>query len=873
MSNKKLLIDVLKNLNDPKNKVKKAAGIDTTPQMKKGGSKFSSDLNATNRLFKKNSLFKKNPLNKPNALFKKKNLKRKTYSPTAPGSSSPMFFNNGGIVQIDGYRFKKDANGRWTYESGAPVTDTMLIQKLNNGEGKPVGSPVVQNAPKYEAKVPMSNAERRQKISDLRMSPQISDQQEADKLFEIQREQDIYYPDVSDQLMVPPKNMSDLKAAEWRVNNSLGFPMERARLAAEAAAGPDDDPVDNFRHANAGRYTAEAINSYINIPLTLLGQKYLSPAISFVGSNLSGIGHELSTLFGGMDDRDWTDKLRESGEDIYNNYVGAKVGASDMTPIEKTNYLLYLSDNNKLPDGIVGGKNKKGQTNNMYFKKGPNDPGEYKSSYNDGGYIETELTSEEIEEYRKGGYIVEDISVPSLNQMEEGGGPCPPGYVKLNGECVEYGTAITKTKPNKVEPFITSDPEEYAYRKAAYKDSLDLYKHSSAIKNYDRILKPVSEKKFNEIQDWHKKQPHYAIDRVSLNKDLKNKKVKDFSNYVYNIRDPKSAKIFYNNVGKHFDDNLSKYSKKLKDGTIKTPLSVYKGVPDPDVYEIFDPKTKTRRTYFYGKLSHIDNDQWAPSKSEYYAAPKPNYSDVISTSSLSKEFKNQKLTSKKSKKQKFVSPYWERQLINRYSKPVQEVIFKPEIKQYPESYNPVVDNSQQKPPEGKLMVGQEKVQQLDPKTGTVTTVINPIYEDAMKPIPTLHPTHVDNTLRKFVGYPPELPEEEVIEDTEDTIYDEDLGEPGPGGHWEDNVSRYIDWDGNSIGFNGIRFRKPGHGGDLIKKGRRHYIHYPSIEKKYDAWIEPDEYAMGGEYTVGDEVELTEAEVKRLRSLGYIIEQI
>jgi hypothetical protein len=56
-----------------------------------------------------------------------------------------------------------------------------------------------------------------------------------------------------------------------------------------------------------------------------------------------------------------------------------------MTPEEKTNYLLYLSYNNLLPDGIEGGKNRKGQTNNMYFKKGPNDPGKYKSSYQKGG--------------------------------------------------------------------------------------------------------------------------------------------------------------------------------------------------------------------------------------------------------------------------------------------------------------------------------------------------------------------------------------------------------------------------------------------------------------------------------------------------------
>ena len=37
-----------------------------------------------------------------------------------------------------------------------------------------------------------------------------------------------------------------------------------------------------------------------------------------------------------------------------------------------------------------------------------------------GGYIETELTPEEIAEYRKGGYVVEDISVPSLTKASYG---------------------------------------------------------------------------------------------------------------------------------------------------------------------------------------------------------------------------------------------------------------------------------------------------------------------------------------------------------------------------------------------------------------------------------------------------------------------
>jgi len=71
----------------------------------------------------------------------------------------------------------------------------------------------------------------------------------------------------------------------------------------------------------------------------------------------------------------------------------------------------------------------------------------------------------------------------------------------------------------------------------------------------------------------------------------------------------------------------------------------------------------------------------------------------------------------------------------------------------------------------------------------------------------------------------------------------------PGAEFVPDTERYIDWNGNSIGFNGVRFRKPGHGGDLIKKGGRHYLHYPSIETRHSADIVPEdteEFAEGGE---------------------------
>ena len=116
------------------------------------------------------------------------------------------------------------------------------------------------------------------------------------------------------------------------------------------------------------------------------------------------------------------------------------------------------------------------------------------------------------------------------------------------------------------------------------------------------------------------------------------------------------------------------------------------------------------------------------------------------------------------------------------------------------------------------------------------------------------------------GYPGIMP---VYDIDETPMY----ATPDPDAQWVDNTRRYIDWDGNSVGYNLPRFRKPGHGGDLIRKGKRRYLHFPSIETRYEAEIVPEEeYAMGGEYTIGDEVELSEAEVQRLRALGYIIEE-
>ena len=414
-------------------------------------------------------------------------------------------------------------------------------------------------------------------------------------------------------------------------------------------------------------------------------------------------------------------------------------------------------------------------------------------------------------------------SKEELNVAAKGGTPCPPGYVKLNGRCVEYGTAIRKTKPaKKVEPYVTSDPEEYAYRKAAYDDSLWLYKNNLRT---PPLLQP-NRQKYNKSDSWLNKLAKWSVDEKVIDRKNLTLTPEEFKKGLKTTWYQSGLARFINPVGE---------SKKLNDLYTTNESDKYKQSP---IRNSNLPKNEPIK--YVGNMMRSKNNTGESGQRISQFEP-------------------------------------------RYKKPVQPVIFKePVIHQekkkpvehkYPTSYKPVIDNTHQKPPEGKLMVGQEEVQQLDPNTGQVTTVINPIYEDAMMPMQTLHPTRVDNTLRKFVGPPSEIPEEEVIEDTEDTTYTEDSGEPEPGGHWEQGNHMYIDWKGNQGKVKTPKFRKPGHSGPLLKGTNTHYFRYPSIERRHDIWVEPDEeYATGGEYNIGDEVELTEAEVKRLRALGYTIEE-
>jgi hypothetical protein len=379
-------------------------------------------------------------------------------------------------------------------------------------------------------------------------------------------------------------------------------------------------------------------------------------------------------------------------------------------------------------------------------------------------YIETELTPEEIEEYRKGGYIVED-----LETYPRGGGP---------GKGKDTGKKSTKFKPKgNVAPFVTSDPEEYAYRKAAYEDSL------SVANTNNRIMpKPM------------RRSTYYL----------------PFTNIPHLTINPRKTK---NTVETNTGTPISTYDQSGRSKAWKKYLNdqFIKGSQQYPEIENYPVAWETKSNFFPHSIGLLGDSK----EGTWHSNTKP-----------------------------------------RYQPPRQKVIFqeppvpsktkpKPKEHQYPTEYKPVINNVPKSAPEGKKIIGEEEVQQLDSKTGKVTTVINPVYEDAMMPMQTLPPARVNHTLQKFIGEPlpvtvqEEIPEEELLDEElpEEEIPEEEMyGEEEVDGEYVDAGRKrlfpniYVDTHGRKLKYTTYRLRKHGHSGDLIKKKGVDYMYFPKIER-------------------------------------------
>jgi hypothetical protein len=156
-------------------------------------------------------------------------------------------------------------------------------------------------------------------------------------------------------------NSSEYKglSTEGKINKFLGDP--KGKAVKDSDINPDENFIDNIRHASAGRYTQEAISSRFGGGVT-------GTIAGLVGSNLMGAAHEFRAIR--KDKRPLGTKLRESGEDMFNNAAGSVVGSLPTSAKSKTQTIYKLSFGNILADGYVStpkGK-KAGLSDNLYFK-------------------------------------------------------------------------------------------------------------------------------------------------------------------------------------------------------------------------------------------------------------------------------------------------------------------------------------------------------------------------------------------------------------------------------------------------------------------------------------------------------------------------
>jgi hypothetical protein len=264
---------------------------------------------------------------------------------------------------------------------------------------------------------------------------------------------------------------------EAMTNTWLGDPQGKARKDAENKSGDGDEEIDNIRHASAGRYTAEAIaNKTGNIP-------YVSKPLGVIGANIMGLGHEIGTY---VTDPRWTDKnwkvsnfdkakviSRELLEDAYNNFAGSVIGATDMTPEQKTARIKYLSQNYMIPDGY-----------GLLHPYGDNptfvDPYS-KKKY--GGYSTTGYKANSPDKDNpyniipSGRITMQNVPHPVLGIDNLGNRQMmmPGGEYQFQGNEV-FEMPVMKDGGG-VPPFITSDIDEYNYRKARQLDSNYLNKN------------------------------------------------------------------------------------------------------------------------------------------------------------------------------------------------------------------------------------------------------------------------------------------------------------------------------------------------------------------------------------------------------------
>lgn len=185
--------------------------------------------------------------------------------------------------------------------------------------------------------------------------------------------------------------------------------------------------------------------------------------------------------------------------------------------------------------------------------------------YAEGGFIETELTDEEIQAYKDGGYIVEDISVPELQD----GGEEPKLNLDLPEQAVYGNEEKRKLQGSLIDKYTQAKKAYQDYRENAGLSKQRLKSEgASSIGVLKGQVKEYKGQLEEEKKSFDRAQKALNVLQKKDPENWKNKKLKDVmspqgvdalrSLYKDGKMSDASFKYFYDNFGNQYDREATK---------------------------------------------------------------------------------------------------------------------------------------------------------------------------------------------------------------------------------------------------------------------------------------------------------------------------
>ena len=379
-----------------------------------------------------------------------------------------------------------------------------------------------------------------------------------------------------------------------------------------------------------------------------------------------------------------------------------------------------------------------------------------------------------------------------LVHAEKGGeSGCPKGYYYNGKICVKLSK----------NAFATSDPDEYAFRKAAYDDSLWMYQNN---KRNPWLWKA---NKFKRNGNWLHDALAWSADETISNKKNFTLTPKQFKKGHKNKIVVDAITRFSNNTG------ISSLANALYDKDRPIFNSFYYREPYDLTQEAieFDSDHSPIR---------MNNPSIPFNKPISYLGKSATYTDNLNQSGERVGY-----------------------IETRYKKPVQPVVYDRSDKK-PVKVQKKVVSKQDSPttrtvyidcPPGSVS-NDEKTEVItnDPDSPgnylrTITTGCKP---EKIENLQLLKPGLIDPTKYQLQG-------NTLNEEVESEYLEEGSPDTENAMEWVNKRKYNIDWDGLQIPYRLPRFRKPGSYGPLIKKGKQRYINLPTIKSRNTAYLKEE----------------------------------